>query len=296
MIRLILGVLFLGLSLSSFGQEKSVDKSALRGEVAGGELRVGFWNVQNLFDTINQSGVNDGQYTPTGKKMWDGVKYYDKLDLLSQVVRRMGLDLLGLCEVENRGVVEDLVLYSGINYKVVHFDSSDPRGIDQAILYDTAKMRLLESGLIRTATEKPKREILQAKFAVAKDTVVFLIVHLPSKLGGEKAEVSRNEIVAQLEELVWRQKHKIVIMGDMNDDPIEVDGMVNCAKKLQTEGKGSYTYKGVAQMLDQILVSQNIKHKNMQVLDNNGISKFNRKKRASDHKPVKINLLINNIN
>lgn len=256
------------------------------------ELRVGFWNVQNLFDTINDPGVSDGMYTPLSKKKWDSQKYNEKVDLLAQVVSRLDVDLLGLCEVENRGVVEDLVRRSGQNFNIVHFESCDPRGIDQAILYDSTKCKLIETELIKTATDKPKREILYCSFAIDADTILFYVMHLPSKLGGEKAQVNRDRIVSQMDSIVFTKDKKIVVMGDMNNDPIVIEGLVNCADRLQKQGLGSYTYRGVASMLDQILVSPSIKFKPMTLEDNYSISHSNRKKKASDHMPVKINLRI----
>lgn len=305
-----------------------------KGVAKGGErtfVRVGFWNVENLFDTINDMGVNDGQYTPAGKKKWGRVKYDEKVDMLGQVVGGMGVDLLGLCEVENRGVVEELALKSGKRYNVVHYDSCDPRGIDQAILYDSAVFRLLESGLISTATVKRKREILYAKFIVkdhkkgasqvnvygsqkvaakeagkvvkgAKivqnvvkkgeggDTVLFYVLHLPSKLGGEKAVVDRGAIVKQLDSIVFSRREKVVVMGDMNDDPISVASTVNTAVELNQKGMGTYVYRGVASMLDQILVSRGVALGELQLLNNSAISRFGRSKRASDHRPIKIEL------
>lgn len=262
-------------------------------------VRIGFWNVQNLFDTINSPAISDGLYTPQSKKKWNSYKYNEKIEMLSHIASGLNVDILALCEVENREVVEDLSSHmtasNGKAAKIVHYNSCDPRGIDQAIIYNPTKMNVIESGLIATATAKPKRELLYALFSIKNgikyDTIAFYIVHLPSKLGGEVAAVNRRRIVAQLDSISWTRRYESVVMGDMNDDPIDVSGMINCAQYLQKQGLGSYTYRGFASMLDQILVTEKLNVNQLQLCDNYGVSAAGRRKKASDHKPIKIDLL-----
>src|SRR5690606_22024754 len=119
---------------------------------------VGFYNLENLFDTIDHVDVNDTEFTPSGSKAWTYEKYSDKLSRLSEVISQIGTDIspdgpaiLGVSEIENRGVLEDLVKQPSIasrRYQIVHYDSPDYRGIDVAMLYNPKYYRLLESRAI----------------------------------------------------------------------------------------------------------------------------------------------------
>lgn len=118
---------------------------------------VAFYNLENLFDTIDQPDVLDEEFTPSGSYRWGALKYRNKINNLAYVLSKLGTDkfcpqgpaVIGVSELENRGVLEDLIAadaLAGRNYGIVHFDSPDRRGVDVALLYD--KNQLLSIQLL----------------------------------------------------------------------------------------------------------------------------------------------------
>lgn len=230
------------------------------GTALGQPLRVGFYNVENLYDTVNDPNVNDGDFTPSGRKKWTAAKYRAKLARLSSAVALFNPDLLGLCEVENRGVVQDLSGQTKRLRGVVHYDSHDSRGIDVALVFDTAKLKLLNSEPIFI---KPmRRPFLRAEFVTTRaERLIVFVVHLPSKLGGKAAAKRRGEALCSLDSLV-RLEHteeRVLIVGDFNDSPRVVGSLINCALPPFERGEGSYAYRDAWDMIDQILVSQSLR-------------------------------------
>lgn len=199
---------------------------------------VGFYNIENLFDTIDTPDVNDEEFTPNGSKLWNGERYFRKLDQNAKVISEMGKDLhpqglaiLGLSEVENRAVVEDLVATDALNgrgYKIVHDESHDRRGIDVALVYNPALYSVYAHKSYRVHmadTSFRTRDQLLVSGLLDGDTTHVIVCHWPSRRGGEKrsepnrkaaAEVSRH-IVDSL--LARNAQAHIMVMGDLNDDP-----------------------------------------------------------------------------
>lgn len=250
---------------------------------------VGFYNVENLFDTID--GPNDDKdFLPSAESQWDSKKYLDKINKMNQVIDSMGNPIiLGLCEIENKSVVEDIINASPSrsHYGIVHYESPDDRGIDVALAYDPTILKEISSGTIRFNLHNPNhphtRDILWAKFTFGKDTVVALVNHWPSRSGGQvESEPNRINAAAHaghfLDSLMKASpKSKIVFMGDLNDYPD------NMAPKLigerlnpmitKSSGKfgGSYNYRGEWDVLDHIYISSNFsKGKGIKVLKNSG--------------------------
>lgn len=252
-------------------------------------IQVAFYNVENLFDTIDDPHKLDNDFLPASNKKWDTKKYNEKLTNLSKVIDAMmpgkyGPDLIGLCEVESRWVVEDLAvepLLKRNQYEVVHYESPDKRGIDVAAMYNSRKLKLLatetievpfpEDGRIKT------RNILYIKFTTlkSKDTVHVFFNHWPSRMGGEeKSEWKRVRAAETLMEKVdsvisFNVKAKVVIMGDLNDYPTNhsvadvvcrEDSSVIVLKNLMVDyhaqGFGTYNYKGAWGVLDNVIVSK----------------------------------------
>lgn len=222
----------------------------------GQNLRVGFYNVENLFDTINQANVDDGDFTPQGRKRWSAAKYEAKITKLTRAIELFAPDVLGVCEVENYGVVSDVARRSSRLKGVVHYDSRDSRGIDVALIYDTAKLRVLSSEPIFVAPMR--RNFLRVELLYNKSTLLTVfVVHLPSKLGGAGAATRRSNALIALDSLA-RDTDRVIIVGDFNDSPREVGRMFNCAIKPFTQGQGSYAYRDVWDMIDQIVVSRDL--------------------------------------
>jgi predicted extracellular nuclease len=259
-----------------------------------GDVRVMFYNTENFFDTEKDSINNDGDYTPEGKYHWTPEKYGHKLTNIYKVMAGVGgwqpPEIIGLSEIENRHVLEDLIHktpFSKFKYEIVHYDSPDPRGIDVALLYRADKARLMSSKPIYIQfpgeTQRKTRNILFVKLLMANDTLNIFVNHWPSRRGGEiesekyricVASILRNSVDSVLNS---NAKTKIIIMGDMNDDPdntsiaetlraekpsqhkIINDQLYNLTSTSDLSlKKGTYCFLGNWQTFDQIIVSGNL--------------------------------------
>jgi len=248
-----------------------------------------FYNVENLFDTINDPGINDGRYVPDSDLQWDTEKYQHKLDNLAKVMAIVDSSgfptIFGLSEVENINVLLDLVGHPDIKnagYQILHKDSPDERGIDVALLYQPKKYSPLETQYIRPVfpsdpTDKT-RDILYSKGLVGKnDTIHVFVNHWVSRWGGqEKTEPHRIYIATLLKQITdsifnVNPNANILIAGDLNDNPTDksiVDFLVAQEPVAKTSaqtlynlslipfknGEGSLYYKSW-DMFDQIIVS-----------------------------------------
>lgn len=202
-----------------------------------GDLRVMFYNVENLFDTYNDKFTNDDEFTPTGRMNWSMERYEKKLTSIFKVISGAGAwrppEIIGLCEVENKKVLVDLITQTPLNkypYQIVHHESPDLRGIDVAFLYRTDKLKLLKNEPI--GIDFPKkyknlktRNILMASFLAGADTLYVFANHWPSRRSGELeseffrifvAQTLKTEINALLHS---NPRAKIIILGDFNDEP-----------------------------------------------------------------------------
>ena len=240
-------------------------------------FRVAFWNTENLFAPQNDSLTNDDEFTPQGERHWTFKRYQEKLNGICKTI--IALDspiIIGMAEVESEQVMRDLCMGTSLrrlNYKFVHYDTPDPRGIDNALLYDSHRYRLISSRPLylgdSNALQHTRHQLLAIGVTDDGDTLVTAICHLPSKLGGGKATHIRNLMARQLRDTldILRMQHPnaiVIAMGDFNADPYE-DAMTKdfglpCAEwcNLMTdmpEGQGSHKYQGAWSYLDQIIVS-----------------------------------------
>jgi len=259
------------------------------GQVALTEFRVAFYNVENLFDTIDHPQTLDDAFTPTGEKAWTTTRYRRKLNQIAQVMDSLQLPaIIGLAEVENRAVLEDLVQTKALrpgSYAAVSYDSPDLRGIDVGLLYRQDHFRVDSAGLIRIAFPlwlEPEgyttRDILYVRLdGGAHHLFHCFVVHWPSRRGGELASEHRRLWVAQYLRraldglLAVDTVAQVLIMGDFNDKPdsrsvhnvlgaIEARDTTylpgvfyNHMMALQRAGEGSYNYRGEWNMLDQFV-------------------------------------------
>lgn len=226
--RIIVIALFTLLSLMAFSQADY--------QVAA----VGFYNVENLFFPEDDPLTRDEDFTPSGRNHYTTEIYTEKLQNLSKVVSQMGteitpdgLSVLGVCEVENRKVLEDFVKEKSIrsrNYQILHYDSPDRRGIDVGLLYnpkyfvpDTSYNIRVDLQII--GVDYPTRDVLFVKGKLLDDEIHFLVNHWPSRSGGEAASAPRRKLAAQVNKhvvdslLSVNPDAKVIIMGDLNDDP-----------------------------------------------------------------------------
>ena len=257
-------------------------------------FKVMFWNVENLFDCQSDTLKNDNEFLPSSLRNWHYGRYKKKLDDVSKAITAVGgwepPALVGLCEVENDAVLQDLTKYSSLKehgYRYVMTDSPDERGIDVALLYQRNRFKLLGHGAIPVdlGGKRLTRDILHVSGLIATmDTLDVFVVHFPSRSGGEKetephrmkaARILRNAVDSLFR---IRSKAGIIIMGDFNDYPnnqsiasaldAQPPGLpVNnkklyhlLARKAGKPGYGSYKYQGKWGLLDHIIVSGALLH------------------------------------
>ena len=266
---------------------------------------IGFYNLENLFDTFHDDGKNDYEYLPDGANQWTPEKYAKKLRNMARVIQSMKKDngvwhtVLGVSEIENRHVLEDLVMEPAIaevNYQIVHYDGPDRRGVDCALLYDPTKMTLVESESIpftfapsaikfdMTKEEQDNfrtRDILMVHGIIDGEHFAFYVCHLPSRLGGKGADNrARGGEIAYEHSRKMMQKYpgiKCVIMGDMNDNPYDpsmakyMHGQKDINKVTDQDyfapfwsmldaGYSSLYYRGEGNIYDCILVNNALAH------------------------------------
>lgn len=279
--KLLLGLIIL-LTYTATAQEK---KFAVYG--------VAFYNLENLFDTKRDSIINDEEYTSEGASAWDENKYKNKLSNMAFVLNQLGGKYLpqgpaviGVSEVENKGVLEDLVKtneFAQRGYGIVHYDSPDFRGIDVALLYNPKLFTVESSKAIPfKITDNPNfktRDQLLVTGYLAGEKIHVVVAHWPSRRGGrqsdyrERAAALGKHIIDSLYKA--DPNTKVFYMGDLNDDPFDKSiAKVIGAKKSQTDvqqggmfnpfwnildsGVGSLAYNGSWNLFDQIMVSNNL--------------------------------------
>lgn len=249
-------------------------------------LAIGFYNVENLYDTKDDPEVDDSEFLPGAKNNWSDERYQKKLANLSQVIDSLGggPSILGLCEVENLGVLEDLVNTSRLKkkqYGIVHENSPDKRGIDVAFLYKKTDFKPIFHRMIRVVkADDPEfitRDIMLVKGLLKQEPFYFFVNHWPSRRGGESQSAPKRMEAAKAARfsvdsiLAKNPKAKIVLMGDFNDEPTDsslvnflgasldnTGSLLNLMANLKAAGEGSHYYNNGRHMLDQIVVSKNL--------------------------------------
>jgi predicted extracellular nuclease len=252
-------------------------------------VRVAFYNVENLFDTENDSMINDEEFLPDGENHWTSYRYYEKLDHISKVFLNLGgwelPAVIGLCEIENQRVLDDLVRLTGLRefeYAIVQEESPDRRGIDVALLYRPDIFRYIRHQVIRVtfpfAPEVLTRDVLHVEGTIAGDTIHVFVNHWPSRSGGQEASEPRRVYVAQqvraAVDSLWalNPNAKVLIIGDLNDGPddrsvaetlgaaanvasMSTPGLVDAMHALKKKGLGTHKYAGQWNTLDHIILS-----------------------------------------
>ncbi len=260
------------------------------------KFQIAFYNVENLFDTIDSPDVIDEEFTPESEKQWNTEKYELKLTHISDVINDLGKSVglnaptfIGLAEIENKQVLEDLTRklhQKNVNYKIIHKDSPDKRGIDVAALYNPDEFKLIDTSyrtLIiydhETNERVYTRDLMVVKGSLNNDTVFILVNHWPSRYGGLERSIPSRIEAAKLDRsvidsiLTVNNNAKIISMGDLNDNPDDIAVLntlntVNEIKDLKNDelynpmydifksGKGTLNYKGEWYLFDQIILSK----------------------------------------
>lgn len=252
-----------------------------------------FYNVENYFDSVNDSLINDDEFTPDGIRHWTKFRQRDKRDKIAQVILASSgwnpPSIVGLCEIENRSVLDDLVKNSPLRkleYHIIHRESPDHRGIDVALLYKDDDFRPIDTCWLPIRTKsgaiKKTREILYCKGVILpEDTIHLFVNHWPSRYGGQmRSEPSRILAAKTLRHTLDSIKEQepnalYLIMGDFNDYPCNrsikeilcKDDCVNLALEFDTQEIGSHKYKGKWGMLDQMIVSKQWAKSSLSIVD-----------------------------
>jgi len=259
-------------------------------------ISIGFYNLENLFDTINTPDVSDTEFTPLEAKKWNSQKYYEKLDHVAKVIAEMAIDktpeglaIVGLCEMENREVIEDLInrpVLKARNYQIVHYNSSDKRGIDVALIYQPSIFELKSSFHFPLTVEGRlnfyTRDQLLVNGKLLGEEVHFLVNHWPSRSGGEERSMPLRNAAGDLSRSIsdfilnLDPNAKIIIMGDLNDDPfnssvsehLKASGDKNLLEQgyfynpfasiHNPENYGSLAYRGKWNQFDQIILTPSL--------------------------------------
>ncbi|MGR4837463.1 MULTISPECIES: endonuclease/exonuclease/phosphatase family protein [unclassified Bacteroides] len=249
---------------------------------------VAFYNLENLFDTIHDAGKNDYEFLPDGSYKWTAEKYASKLRNLSKVLGELSRDVvpegpafIGVAEVENSRVLDDLVKQPAISgYRYVHYEGPDQRGVDCALLYDPKQFSVTASELVLSTPFKGDTTHLTRGFLIvdgrlAGERVCVIVNHWPSRGADSPVRVHAARQVKALKDSLMREdkRLKLIIMGDMNDDPMDESlrelGTRKYPKQvrkgelynpwwetLEDKGVGTLLYRGKWNLFDQILISR----------------------------------------
>jgi len=255
---------------------------------------IGFYNLENLFDTCHDEGKNDYEYLPDGANKWTAMKYEHKLRNMARALSDMGTDVLpkvgcaaiGVSEVENANCLQDLCDQPALKargFRFVHIEGPDRRGVDCALLYNPRFFQVKDVELVPYVPELKKDEnyktrgFLVVSGTLADDHVTIIVNHLPSRFSGSYyRELGGKQLRAIKERLVKEDPNvKLFIMGDMNDDPMDRSMAVSLGAKRDMDkvekgelwnpwwnvlksGDGTLQYQGKWNLFDQIILSQSL--------------------------------------
>lgn len=270
---------------SAFGQEKKFKIHT-----------IAFYNVENLFDTKDDPAINDEEYTPASG--WIEEKYKQKLKNLERVISEIGTNeqqtnapvVLGVCEIENRGVLEDLIRQPKLaakDYGIIHYDSPDGRGIDVGLLYqkkhftptNTASIPLIVLNIDGSGRRVYTRDQLLVSGYLDGEEMHFIVNHWPSRSGGEKRSSPYREAAGALNRKIIDSLQKInpdakvITMGDLNDGPynksvkkeigavakkeqLKPGGVFNPMEEMSNKGIGSLAYRDAWDLFDQMMLTE----------------------------------------
>ena len=246
-----------------------------------------FYNVENLFDTIDDPITNDNEFLPNAKKHWSTRKYKRKLKNIASVIHRIHSDtnhipfIVGLAEVENRSVLQDLINQDELrdyNFDYVHFDSRDARGIDVSLLFNKSLFEIVLSktfpiDIQQNDLSEPTRDILCVKGLFHNNPIHVLVNHWPSRREGVKETAFKRLHLSQklnsIVKTIYEEDSKanIIVMGDFNDNPrndslqnlVLNNNLFNPFTKLWSWNSGTLIHKRKWYFFDQILLSKNFK-------------------------------------
>lgn len=277
-------VLFLSLLwLTGFSQEKKYKVGV-----------VAFYNLENFFDTLDDPNKNDDDFTPNGANHYTPQVYHDKIGKLTEVLSQIGTDvspdgfsILGVAEIENTKVLEDLVAQPGLanrHLKIVHYDGPDDRSIDPALIYNPRYFKVKQSQPLFVRMANPDgslhytRDVLWVSGLYDGEMIHVFVNHWPSRRGGEEASMAARASAASVSKHVIDSlmaidpNTKVIVMGDLNDDPtspsvtqvlgaklkvadVKDGGLYNPWADFTKKGIGTLAYNDSWNLFDQIIIS-----------------------------------------
>ena len=277
--KLLLSLCLIGAMLVAFAQKP---------------YKVVFYNLENLFDTINDPNKNDEEYLPEGARKWTTYRYNQKLANMSRVLFDIAAEdrnfpaVIGVSEIENRLVLEDLLATQKLertNYRIVHYDSPDRRGVDCAFFYRPDQFKLEGSEAHKISFPgQPNfltRDLVAMWGKIEGEPFYFIVSHWPSRLGGkDRSQHSRDFVAAKCKHIcdsvrTANPATKVVIMGDFNDDAtdksvtdvlgakgnlkkLEKNDMYNPFYAMLKAGYGTLAYRDAWNLFDNIVMSENL--------------------------------------
>ena len=264
---------------------------------------IGFYNLENLFDTEDDPVIWDEEFTPDGSKAWTKDKYAEKLTNMAYVISQIGTELtpngvsiLGISEIENRKVVEDLLkepTLAGRGYEIIHYDSPDFRGIDVGLIYNPKHFKVTKSTPIAVDisvgdNKRTTRDILHVEGLFDGEPLHIMVNHWPSRRGGEKKSAWKRNKAAKMCRTVIDSLEiidpgvKVIVMGDLNDDPTSesVQSHLRAVSKksdlrknrflfnpyedIYRRGLGSNAYRDAWSLFDQLIITESLAKENNQ--------------------------------
>ncbi|MBP6456361.1 MAG: endonuclease/exonuclease/phosphatase [Chitinophagaceae bacterium] len=261
---------------------------------------IGFYNLENYYDTINDPNVDDEEFTPDGLNAYTGKVFKEKVENLTTVISKIGtninpdgLTIFGVAEIENEDVLKVLAAHPRLknrNYKIVHFNSPDKRGIDVGLFYQAAHFKVLNASAIPVVLDelgdnRPTRDILFVSGKLDGEVIHIFVNHWPSRSGGEAASAPKRIKAAKICKKIIdsltadNPNAKAIVMGDLNDDPINEStklalngkfkikdvktpkAMYNPFFDFYKEGIGTIAYQDAWGLFDQIILSYGLVNK-----------------------------------
>lgn len=256
---------------------------------------IGFYNLENFYDTVNNPIVDDEEFLPNSERHYNSHIFLDKVDRLTSVIAQLGTDvnpdglaLLGVAEIENDTVLTALIKHKTLksrDLKFVHYDSPDRRGIDVGLLYNPKYFTPLYSEPLFVQLPGGSkdayytRDILYVKGIMDGDTIHVMVGHWPSRSGGEERSMPARAAAAAVVKgvvdslMAINLQTKVVIMGDLNDDPISPSltkvleakgstkglkdgGLYNPWFDFYKRGIGTIAYQDAWGLFDQVVISK----------------------------------------
>lgn len=276
--RLYIALVLCLLFISAFSQQKNI-------------IAVGFYNLENYYDTLNDPNTDDDEFTPNGANAYTPAVFEKKVDNLATILSQMatdktsiGLSMVGVAEIENEWVLKVLCDHPKLkpkNWKVVHFDGPDGRGVDCGLLYNPTLFKVLSAASLTVPIDpgdRPTRDVLYVYGKLDGEPVHVFVNHWPSRRGGEAITREKRKTAAAVSKKIIDSlmnqdpMTKVIVMGDLNDDPINasVTEVLNAKPKIKqvikgglfnpwtdfyNKGLGTLAYQDTWGLFDQIIIS-----------------------------------------